>query len=152
MNRTEKLAREIISDAGLESVAQAIKSFETRTSGEIVISFNTNSGGQPYKRARQIFKRQKLYETKERNAILIALYLEERSFAVFGDAGIHDRLGVEYWQSTVKAMSEHFTSGDLATGLVWAINELGERLAEFFPLADDDQNELSDDLRFEEGA
>ncbi len=150
MQRAEKLAREVISDQGLENIAAAIRSFENRTSGEIVISFNTRSGGQPYKRTRQIFKQRKLHHTRERNGILIALFLEEHSFAVYGDTGIHERVSADYWESTVAEIARKFRKETLAEGLVWAIHELGARLTEFFPAREDDVNELSDDLRFED--
>ena len=79
MKKAEKLAREIFSDADLEAVSAAIKSFEKRTSGEIVISFNTTSHNQPYKTARRIFQKAGLHKTRERNATLIVLYLPSRN-------------------------------------------------------------------------
>lgn len=148
MNRAEKLARSMITDDGLLAIGEAIKSFENRTSGEIVLSFNTSSHGQPYKQAKRIFTSNKLHETRERNAILIALFLKDRTFAIFGDEGIHAKVSEDYWSTTVEKMSEHFKSGQLGQGLVWAIQELGERLVEFFPSREDDINELSDDLHF----
>jgi len=149
MTRAEKLARDIITDAGLQAISAAIKSFERRTSGEIVISFNTRDHGQPYKQAKRIFQRQGLQKTKLRNGILIVLFLEDHSFTIYGDEGIHSRLPENYWQETVETLASKFKESSLADGLVWAVHELGERLQEFFPLAADDENELKDDLQFE---
>ena len=150
MTSAEKLARQLFSDEGLAAAGDAIKEFESRTSGEIVISFNTRDYGQPYKRAMRIFKSQKLHRTKLRNAVLIALFLEDRSFAIYGDKGIHDRLPADYWDNAVKEMSEHFKSENLADGLVWAIRELGHQLVEYFPYEHDDEDELSNELHFGE--
>lgn len=148
MSKAEELARELITDKGLEAASEAIKRFETLTSGEIVISFNAKSHGQPYKRAQRIFKSQGLYKTELRNAILVALFLEDHSFAVYGDKGIHERVPEHYWDDTVQTMSEKFKEDGLAEGLVWGIKELGNRLSEFFPYEEDDQNEIQDDLHY----
>ncbi len=150
MSKAQRLATEIFSNTGLEAAAEAIKRFETLTSGEIVISFNVNSFGQPYKRAQRIFKARGLHRTELRNAILIAFFLEDKTFAIYGDKGIHERLPADYWEDTVAEMTRLFKSGDLADGLVWGIRELGNRLSEFFPYQVDDKNELSDELHYGE--
>lgn len=148
MKKAEKLAREIFSDEDLKAISEAIKTFESRTSGEIVISFNTTSHNQPYKSARRIFKKAKLHETKDRNATLIVLFLTEQKFAVYGDAGIHEKVPVNFWESTVADMKTSFAQGKMREGLLFGINELGENLAKYFPVAMDDVNELSDELNF----
>ena len=151
MQKAEKLAREIFSDADLEAISAAIKSFEKRTSGEIVISFNTTSHNQPYKTARRIFQKSGLYKTRERNATLIVLYLAEQKFAVYGDAGIHEKVPADFWETTVAGMKADFAAGRMLEGLLHGIRELGENLAKYFPLREDDVNELSDDLKYGEG-
>ena len=42
MTRAEKLAGKFFSDGDLQEISNAISAFEARTSGEIVISFNTS--------------------------------------------------------------------------------------------------------------
>ena len=148
MSKAEKLAKEIFSDKDFEAISAAIRSFEKRTSGEIVISFNTSSSNQPYKSAKRIFQKAKLHETKERNATLIVLFLAEKKFAVYGDEGIHAKVPDGFWESTVDEMRNLFAEGKMLDGLLAGINELGENLAKFFPVAEDDVNELSDDLNF----
>lgn len=150
MSKAERLAYEVFTDEGLKAASDAIKRFETLTSGEIVISFNTRSHGQPYKRAQRIFAKRGLHRTAQRNAILIAFFLEDKTFAIYGDKGIHEKVPLDYWEKTVQEMTARFQSGDLSNGLVWGIKELGNRLSEFFPYEADDENELSDDLHFEE--
>ncbi|MCF7807404.1 MAG: TPM domain-containing protein [Candidatus Marinimicrobia bacterium] len=148
MKKAERLAREIFSDQDLEEISEAIKVFEGRTSGEIVISFNTTSNGQPYKTTRRIFEKAKLFNTKERNATLITLFLTEQKFAVYGDEGIHARVPENFWEETVEAMRTAFTNGQMKAGLLKGINALGENLSKYFPVDTDDVNELSNDLKF----
>ena len=148
MSKAEKLAKEIFSDQDLQDVSAAINTFEGRTSGEIVISFNTSSRNQPYKTAKRIFEKAKLHETKERNATLIALFLSEHKFAVYGDVGIHEKVPTDFWESTVDEMRIQFAQGNMREGLLAGIQKLGENLAKYFPVSEDDVNELSDDIKF----
>lgn len=148
MTKAEKLAKAIFSDADLEAISGAVKAFEKLTSGEIVISFNTTSNGQPYKTAKRIFKKAKLHQTAERNATLIVLFLAEKKFAVYGDAGIHEKVPQGFWDETISEMRRHFAEGKMLDGLLVGIKELGENLAKYFPVATDDVNELSDDIQY----
>lgn len=148
MRKAEKLAKELFSDADLESISQAIKSFEEKTSGEIVISFNASAGSQPYKTAKRIFEKAKLYETKERNATLIALFLADKKFAVYGDSGIHAKVPEGFWDETVAEMRSKFAAGAMQEGLLVGIRQLGENLAKYFPVATDDVDELSNEIQY----
>ena len=148
MSKAEKLAKEIFSDQDLQDISAEIKTFEGRTSGEIVISFNTSSHNQPYKAAKRIFEKAKLHQTKERNATLIVLFLSEHKFAVYGDVGIHEKVPVDFWEETVDEMRAQFGQGNMREGLLAGIHKLGENLAKYFPVAADDVNELSDEIKF----
>ncbi len=148
MKKAEKLAREIFSDQDLEDISSAIKAFEARTSGEIVISFNTSSNNQPYKSAKRIFEKAKLHQTKDRNATLIVLFLSEKKFAVYGDVGIHEQVPENFWESTVADMKTQFAQGKMREGLLAGIQQLGENLSKFFPVAEDDVDELSNELKY----
>ena len=148
MSKAEKLAKEIFSDQDLQDISAEIKTFEGRTSGEIVISFNTSSHNQPYKAAKRIFEKAKLHQTKERNATLLVLFLSEHKFAVYGDVGIHEKVPVDFWEETVDEMRAQFGQGNMRDGLLAGIHKLGENLAKYFPVAADDVNELSDEIKF----
>ncbi len=148
MKKAEKLARELLSDQDMLDISEAIKAFENKTSGEIVISFNTSSHNQPYKTAKRIFEKAKLYQTKERNATLIVLFLAEQKFAVYGDSGIHEKVPENFWETTVADMKALFSEGKMREGLLHGIKQLGENLAKYFPVAEDDVNELSDEINY----
>ena len=148
MKKAEKLAKAIFSDEDLNELSVAIKAFEARTSGEIVISFNTSSNNQPYKSAKRIFEKAKLHQTKERNATLIVLFLSEKKFAIYGDVGIHEKVPANFWEATVAEMKAQFAQGKMREGLLAGIQQLGENLAKYFPVAEDDVDELSNDLKF----
>ncbi|MFC1481864.1 TPM domain-containing protein [Candidatus Neomarinimicrobiota bacterium] len=144
----EETVKALLTEEDLKAVENAVKSFEDRTSGEIVVSFQMLSKGDPEKAARKIFKRLKLCRTAERNATLIVLYIASRKFAVIGDQGIDEKVPQDFWDSTVAAMGDHFRAGRIKDGLVEGIDILGEALSKYFPVSSDDINELSDELHY----
>jgi len=94
------------------------------------------------------FGRMGMENTEERNGILFYVAVDERAFAIVGDAGIHAKVGDAFWQALSGAMSEAFAKGKPAEGLERAIAEVGSRLAEHFPRRGNDRNELSDEVSY----
>jgi uncharacterized membrane protein len=83
-------------------------------------------------------------QTAARNGVLIFLALRSRTFAVIGDAGIHEKCGPEFWHQLAETMSAHFKRGEFTAGLVLGIERTGELLRTHFPRSPDDRNELPD--------
>ena len=148
MNKIEKYVRELLSEDDFAAIDSAIKSFENKTSGELVVSFQAVCAGNPYKEGRRVFNRMKLHRTRERNAVLVVIFIHSRKFAVLGDQGINKRVTDDFWDKTVATMADHFQDGRYREGLVAGIQVLGGQLAEHFPYREDDVDELSDEVRF----
>ena len=129
-----------------ELVKQAIQRAEMRTSGEIRVSLAPPFYGDVWNTAVEAFERLGMTATKEHNAVLFFVVPSRHRFVVLGDSGINERVGPEFWQHIARALSERVHHGDLTGGLVAAIEEVGERLARFFPRAESDTNELPDDV------
>lgn len=142
----EDQVRETLGDDTLKALEEAIRSFEKRTSGELVVSFQPVCKGDPYKEGRRLFKRLKLQRTRQRNAVLMVLFLHSRKFAVLGDEGIDTAVPDDFWDATVDLMTDHFTHGRLREGLLEGIERLGGALAEYFPWQPDDTDEIADDI------
>lgn len=88
-------------------------------------------------------------KTDERNATLVYVAVKDRQAAVFGDEGIHQKVGQTYWEAEVKKMLRYFSSEQLTEGLCLIINDIGEALHFHFPYsAEHDKNELPDDIVF----
>ncbi len=87
--------------------------------------------------------------TVQRNGVLIYLALEDRKLAVIGDAGVHERVGAEYWERLTAALVGHLREGRPRDGLVAAVGDVGEVLRRHFPRRPDDRNELSDQVSLE---
>ena len=90
-----------------------------------------------------------MYETTERNAVLVYVAMKDRQLAVFGDEGIHQKVGDEYWNKEVQKMISNFNRDDYAEGISGCVKAIGEALYTHFPYNNaTDKNELPDDIIF----
>ena len=128
-------------------VREAIREAELKTSGEVRVAVAPFFWGSVRKAAELAFDRMGMTGTKDRNGVLFFIVPSRRRFVVLGDAGIHEKVGQEFWESVSAALSAKFREGDFTGGLVCGIGEVGQRLAEHFPYDPaTDRNELPDDL------
>jgi uncharacterized membrane protein len=118
-------------------------------SEEICVSVAPLFWGSVEKAADKAFGRLGMTRTKDRNGVLFFVVPARRKFVVLGDQGIHERVGQEFWNAVVGAVSEKFRQGDFTGGLVHGIVTVGEQLATHFPYdPTSDKNELGDDVDF----
>ena len=94
--------------------------------------------------ALQEFHNHGLFRTEGRTGVLLFVSLFERRALVLGDEGIHARVGDEHWTRTTRLVLDGIRSGSLRDGLVAGIASAGAVLAEHFPVAAGDRNELPD--------
>ena len=141
--------RALFSDADLEAIAAAVASAERETSGEIRVHLERRlprrRGEAPdaLARATEVFTRLGMDATAERNGVLLYLAVEDRKLAIAGDAGVHARVGDEYWQRVRDAMVERLRRGEPRDAALHAVADVGEVLRRFFPRRPDDRDELS---------
>ena len=133
-----------------DRIVSAIREAEKRTSGEVRIFIETkNPLVDPLERAALIFSKLKMEETDHRNAVLLYIATKHRELALYGDKGIHEKVGTDYWQNEVKMMLKHFSENHLVEGIVKCLKDVGETLAEKFPyIPTEDKNELPDEIIF----
>jgi uncharacterized membrane protein len=130
-------------------IAKAIHEAERCTSGEIRVYVESRcSYMDALDRAVELFGQMGMQSTKERNAVLVYVAVKDHQLAVFGDEGIHQKVGSEYWQQEVGKMIRDFNRDDYAKGIAGCVEDIGQALQHFFPYTDQDKNELSDDLEF----
>lgn len=91
-----------------------------------------------------------MHETKDRNGVLIYLSVNDRKFAIIGDAGINKVVPEGFWNDIKELMTGHFKKGEFAIGLITGIEKAGEQLRQYFPFQDNDVNELSDEISYGE--
>ena len=129
---------------------KAIGEAEHQTSGEVRVFVETHcSFVDALDRATEIFAKLNMDQTEQRNAVLVYVAIEDRQLAVFGDVGIHQKVGDEYWKQVVGKMIANFYRENYAEGISRCVHEVGESLREHFPYnGDTDKNELPDDIVF----
>jgi putative membrane protein len=82
--------------------------------------------------------------TRARTGVLLYLSLAERRAELVADAAIHGRVAPDSWGAAMHALVAEVRHGRAADGLVAAVEQVGALLAEHFPRAADDTNELPD--------
>lgn len=143
-------AKSFFSDADQAAIVAAIRAAEVRTSGEVRIYVESRCRFvNPVMRARELFEDLQMDKTAEKNGVLVYLAMKDRQLAIYGDQGIHEKVGDAFWNSEVKAMLTYFDRNDYVAGIVEIIYHIGEALAHHFPYnAAIDKNELPDNMVF----
>lgn len=141
---------DFISIADQRRVVDAIGEAEKQTSGEIRVHLTPKCGEDVMKDAIKTFNRLEMFKTRHRNGVLIFVAFESRKFAILGDSGINGVLPANYWDTEKDTLLEHLKAGDPTTGLCQVIANVGEKLKAFFPIEEDDENELSNEISYEE--
>jgi uncharacterized membrane protein len=133
-----------------ELIVQAIRNAEKQTSGEVRVFVESKCRFvDPLDRALEIFAELKMQNTAQRNAVIVYVAIKDRQLAVYGDTGIHQKTGNEYWKAAVSNMISHFNKENYADGIANCVTMIGKALQEHFPYDEDlDKNELPDEIIF----
>lgn len=84
--------------------------------------------------------------TTGRTGVLIYLSLAEHRAEIIADQGIARHVPSDVWGAALAAMLVEIRAGRMADGLIAAVEAVGKVLADHFPRAADDSNELPDRL------
>ena len=141
---------DFIPSDGQRRIADAITAAERHTTGEICVHVTPRCRGNVVKRATRTFDRLHLYTTQRRKAVLIFIAYEDRKFAILGDTAINDAVPQGFWDGEVEELGRYLKAGRPVDGLCDIIARIGERLSEFFPGERDDENELSNEVSFDD--
>ena len=133
-----------------QQLVASIQKAEQRTSGEVRLFVESRCRFvNAVDRAAEIFTKLQMDRTELRNATLIYIATDDKQAAVFGDAGIHEKVGKDYWEEVVQRMLFQFKQDKLLDGICAAITMLGEALVAHFPYnKETDKNELPDEIVF----
>lgn len=130
-------------------ITTAIQNAERSTTGEVRVFVESRcSYMDALDRAVELFGQMKMHATEERNGVLVYVAVKDHQLAVFGDQGIHRKVGYDYWNAEVMQMLRDFDRNNYAKGIAGCVEDIGEALQQFFPYTDKDKNELSDEIQF----
>jgi uncharacterized membrane protein len=114
-------------------VREAIVRAEAATDATISVSVVPHVAGDVHAAALRDLHRHRRSRAPGRSAVHFFIVPSRREFAVVGDAGAHERLGQEAWDTVAAIVQNHFRLGDPTAGLVAGIEEVGRLLARHFP-------------------
>lgn len=97
-------------------------------------------------RAVSLFKVGAERRTHGRTGVLIYLSMREHRAHILADEAIASKVPPETWGEAMAAMLTHIKDDRVADGMIAAVEKVGVVLAEHFPRAEDDVNELPDRL------
>ncbi|QTD36718.1 TPM domain-containing protein [Polaribacter batillariae] len=137
---------EFLSPAEEKEIISAIRIAEKNTSGEIRVHMEASSEKDHYERALEVFYLLKMDNTKDANAVLIYVAVNDKKFVIYGDKGINKVVPKDFWNTTKNVMQQNFKKGNFKQGIVEVILKAGEELQEHFPWQIDDKDELSNEI------
>jgi uncharacterized membrane protein len=133
-----------------KQIVDAIRDAEQQTSGEIRVYVESRCKFvDPLDRATEVFWMLKMDQTAAHNGVLVYVALKDKQLALFGDRGIHEKVGDEYWKEKTSKIISHMKSGPYAEAISKIVIDIGEALKLHFPYnKGTDKNELPDDIVF----
>ncbi len=140
--------KKLLSAADEQRLINAIKQAELNSSGEVRVHLESKCKGYSTERAQVIFKKLNMHKTKEHNGILFYVALDSKTFAVWGDEGIHQKVTQQFWDDIFKVCKTYFEGNLIIDGLEAGIKLCGEQLKHYFPYQSNDVNELSDEISY----
>jgi len=131
-----------------QKIEAAIKEAELNTSGEIRVHIENRCKNDVLDCAAFWFEKLAMHKTELRNGVLFYLAIQDKKFAILGDAGINEKVGDAFWNEIKEAMKKSFQNNLFAEGLIDGVLAAGEQLKKHFPHQVDDINELDDEISF----
>ncbi|MBC3847344.1 TPM domain-containing protein [Winogradskyella echinorum] len=125
-----------------EEIVEAIRIAECDTSGEIRVHIERNCDIDVYERALDVFHILKMDNTRQQNGVLIYVAVNNKAFVIFGDQGINNIVGADFWNSTRDKIASQFKIGQFKQGIIDGVAEAGKVLSKHFPWEHGDRNEL----------
>ena len=97
-------------------------------------------------RAIALFRTGAERRTTGRTGVLIYLSLREHRAEIVADEAINALVPEDTWGVAMAALLQPLKDGRIADGMIAGVQQVGTVLAQHFPRADDDRNELPDRL------
>ncbi len=136
----------------LRAIREAITLSERRHSGQVRFAvegalhgMRLLRGQSPYQRALEVFANLHLWDTEQRNGVLIYLLLADRAVEIIVDRGAHHRAESAHWHHICREMQTQFRDGHYLEGVVGGIEAVTAFMAVHFPPTAKPDRELPDE-------
>lgn len=137
--------------SAMSAIEQAIAESERQHGGEVRFAaepaLDTSAllaGQTARERAIEVFSLLRLWDTSERNGVLIYLLLADRDIEIVADRGVHAKVAPAEWEGICRTMELALKGGRNGEAVVTGIQRVSALLARHFPRRADDRNELAD--------
>ncbi len=135
----------------LTAIEQEIKASEAAHAGEIRFAVEGALLGSPLyldqsarERAIDVFSQLRIWDTDDRNGVLIYLLLSDHSVEIVADRGVHAKTGALEWERICRGMEAMFRDGRYEQGVIDGIRAVNHLLKKHFPSNGANRNELPD--------
>ena len=137
--------------AAMATIEQAIGASESQHSGEVRFAVEPAldppallRGQSARERAIEVFSLLRLWDTAERNGVLIYLLLADRDIEIVADRGLSAKVSAQEWEAICREMEAGLKQGRHGAAVVSGIDAVSRLLARHFPRRAGDRNELPD--------
>jgi len=140
------------SDDDLIEIKHSVAEAEKKTSGEIVVYFQQKRNWLERlydhdELTLKHFYRLGAHRTKDKTGVLVYILFNERYFNILADEGIHKKIPFEIWDRVENELKENFAKENYLAGVLSVIKDIEKVLKKEFPIADDDTDEISNEVR-----
>lgn len=140
--------RKFLTDAETAAIHAAVTEAERTSSAELKVVLARHCWGDLKVKAHRVFRDLGLDRTDQRNCVLVLLIVANREFLIYGDAGIHAKVGPDFWKDVRDAMASAFREDQFGEGIGLGVQRIGEKLARYFPHQRDDVDEISNAILY----
>ena len=137
--------------SAMAAIEQAIAASEREHSGEVRFAvepaLDTSAllaGESARERALEVFSLLRLWDTEDRNGVLIYLLLADRDIEIVADRGVAAKVNASEWEAICREMEASLRNANYGAAVVRGIEAASRLLARHFPRRAADRNELPD--------
>jgi uncharacterized membrane protein len=145
--RSSRTVDRALPTAALERIERAIAQGERAHRGEIRFAVEP---GLPWsylkrdapvrQRAEMLFAKLRVWDTDERNGVLLYVELADHGIEIVADRGIAALAPAEAWQGICRDVAQRFAAGEFEGGVIVGIERIGDLLAQHFPAREGERN------------
>lgn len=143
--------RRAFGPATLAAIEAAIRDSECRHGGQVRFAVESALHGwrllrdqTSRQRALEVFANLQMWDTEQRNGVLIYLLLADRAVEIVVDRGAHRRVDPKVWHQLCRQMEGEFRGGRFRDGVLQGIQGVTEALSGPFPGTGRPNGELPD--------
>ena len=145
--RSPRTVDRLLPPAALERIERAIAQGEAAHRGEIRFAVEPalpwsylKRDAPTRERAQMLFAKLRLWDTDERNGVLLYVELADHGIEIVADRGIAAQVPAEQWQAICRDIARRFAAGEFEGGVIAGIERIGDLLAQHFPAREGERN------------